>query len=133
MNVKAEAYQEYNQAAVIDRLFTTMPDIVRALASPLANVDKITIVSTGNGDATGMNKITGGHCQDGGAGAGAVRNTLRHAALGTAGQGATVRRQTRRNRRWSMRRKTELNCSCGDGRLARPAERREAENSEQSL
>ena len=59
MNVKAEAYQEYNQAAVIDRLFTTMPEIVRALASPLANVDKITIVSTGNGDASGMNKITG--------------------------------------------------------------------------
>jgi flotillin len=59
MNVKAEAYQEYNQAAVIDKLFTGMPEIVRALASPLANVDKITIVSTGNGDAAGMNKITG--------------------------------------------------------------------------
>jgi flotillin len=59
MNVKAEAFQEYNQAAVIDKLFTGMPDIVRALASPLANVDKITIVSTGNGDAAGMNKITG--------------------------------------------------------------------------
>ena len=59
MNVKAEAYQEYNQAAVIDKLFTSMPEIVRALASPLANVDKITIVSTGNGDASGMNKITG--------------------------------------------------------------------------
>jgi len=33
MNVKAEAYQEYNQAAVIDKLFTGMPEIVRALAS----------------------------------------------------------------------------------------------------
>jgi flotillin len=59
MNVKAEAYQEYNQAAVIDKLFASMPEIVRALASPLSNVDKITIVSTGNGDAAGMNKITG--------------------------------------------------------------------------
>ncbi len=59
MNVKAEAYQGYNQAAVIDKLFTGMPEIVRALAAPLANVDKITIVSTGNGDASGMNKITG--------------------------------------------------------------------------
>ena len=59
MNVKAEAYQEYNQAAVIDKLFTSMPDVVRALASPLANVDKITVVSTGNGEAAGMNKITG--------------------------------------------------------------------------
>jgi flotillin len=59
MNVKAEAYQEYNQAAVIDKLISNMPEIVKALAAPLANVDKITVVSTGNGDAAGMNKITG--------------------------------------------------------------------------
>jgi flotillin len=59
MNVKAEAYQEYNQAAVIDKLISNMPEIVKALASPLANVDKITIVSTGNGNAAGMHKITG--------------------------------------------------------------------------
>ena len=59
MNVKAEAYQEYNQAAVVDKLIGNMPEIVKALASPLANVDKITIVSTGNGTASGMNKITG--------------------------------------------------------------------------
>jgi len=59
MNVKAEAYQEYNQAAVVDKLITGLPEVVRALASPLQNVDKITIVSTGNGDAAGMNKITG--------------------------------------------------------------------------
>jgi flotillin len=59
MNVKAEAYQDYNQAAVIDKLISNMPEIVKALASPLANVDKITIVSTGNSDAAGMNKITG--------------------------------------------------------------------------
>jgi flotillin len=59
MNVKAAAYQEYNQAAVVDRLLTNMPEIVKALASPLANVDKITIVSTGNGSAAGMHKVTG--------------------------------------------------------------------------
>ncbi len=58
MNVKAEAYQEYNQAAVIDKLITSMPEIVRALAAPLEKVDKITIVSTG-GDTAGMNKLTG--------------------------------------------------------------------------
>ena len=59
MNVKAAAYQEYNQAAVIDKLFSSLPEIVKGLAAPLANVDKITVVSTGNGDASGMNKITG--------------------------------------------------------------------------
>ena len=58
MNVKAAAYQEYNQAAVIDRLFSSMPEIVKALAAPLANVDRITVVSTG-GDAAGLNKVTG--------------------------------------------------------------------------
>src|ERR1700720_4532738 len=59
MNVKAEAYQEYNQAAVFDKLITGMPDIVRALAEPLSKVDKVTIVSTGNGDAAGSYKLTG--------------------------------------------------------------------------
>src|SRR4051795_13312188 len=58
MNVKAEAFQEYNQAAVIDKLLTAMPEIVAALASPLSKVDKITVVSTGNGSATGMHKVT---------------------------------------------------------------------------
>ena len=58
MNVKAEAYQEYNQAAIYDKLLTSMPEIMRAMAAPLANVDKITVVSTG-GDSSGMNKITG--------------------------------------------------------------------------
>jgi flotillin len=59
MNVKAEAFQEYNQAAVVDKLFTGLPDIVAALAAPLSKVDKITVVSTGNGDSAGVNKITG--------------------------------------------------------------------------
>ena len=59
MNVKAEAYQEWNQAAVVDKLITGLPEVVRALTAPLANVDKITIVSTGNGNGAGMSKITG--------------------------------------------------------------------------
>src|SRR5450432_2059927 len=58
MNVKAEAYQEYNQAAIYDKLLTSMPEIMRAMTAPLANVDRITVVSTG-GDSSGMNKITG--------------------------------------------------------------------------
>jgi flotillin len=59
MNVKAEAYLQFNQAAIVDKLITNMPEVVRALAAPLANVDKITVISTGNGDAAGLNKITG--------------------------------------------------------------------------
>src|SRR5438552_5455567 len=59
MNVKAEAYQEYNQAAVLDKLITGLPEVVRALSEPLSKVDKVTIVSTGNGDAAGAYKLTG--------------------------------------------------------------------------
>lgn len=58
MNVKAEAYQEYNQAAVVDKLISMMPQIVKELAAPLSNIDKITVVSTG-GDTAGINKVTG--------------------------------------------------------------------------
>ena len=59
MNVKAEAFQEYNQAAVLDKLITGLPEVVRALSEPLSKVDKVTIVSTGNGDAAGSYKLTG--------------------------------------------------------------------------
>jgi flotillin len=59
MNVKAEAFQEYNQAAVLDKLISGLPDVVRALSEPLGKVDKVTIVSTGNGDAAGAYKLTG--------------------------------------------------------------------------
>jgi flotillin len=61
MQIKAQAYQEYNQAAVVDKMLTSMPDVVRALSEPLAKVDKITIVSTGdghNGRGIGASQIT---------------------------------------------------------------------------
>ena len=44
---------------MVDKLITSLPEVVKALASPLANVDRITVVSTGNGDSAGLNKITG--------------------------------------------------------------------------
>jgi flotillin len=59
MNVKAEAFQEYNQAAVVDKLLSGMPAIVAALAAPLSKVDRITVVSTGNGTSSGLHKVTG--------------------------------------------------------------------------
>ena len=59
MNVKAEAYQEWSQAAVVDRLIAAMPELMRAISEPLSKVDKITIVSTGSDGMTGANKLTG--------------------------------------------------------------------------
>lgn len=58
MNVKAAAFQEYNQAFVIDKLLSGLPEVARAMSEPLRNVDKITVLSTGDGEATGMNKVT---------------------------------------------------------------------------
>jgi len=37
MNVKAEAFQEYNQAAVLDKLITGLPEVVRPSASRSAS------------------------------------------------------------------------------------------------
>jgi len=59
MNVKAEAYQEWSQAAVVDRLISNMPEVVRAMAEPLSKIDRVTIVSTGNDGAAGASKLTG--------------------------------------------------------------------------
>src|SRR3984893_5293865 len=61
MKVKAAAFHEYNQAAVLDKLLTGMPEIVRALAEPLSKVDKVTIISTGEGANGGMgaSRLTG--------------------------------------------------------------------------
>ena len=59
MHQRAEAYQEYSQAAVLDKLITGMPEVVRALAQSLASVDKITVVSTGDGRSQGVSQITG--------------------------------------------------------------------------
>jgi flotillin len=59
MHLRAGAYQEYNQAAVLDKLIGGMPEVVRALAQSLASVDKITVVSTGDGRSAGVSQLTG--------------------------------------------------------------------------
>jgi len=58
MRKKAAAFQSYNQAAVLDKIVSGLPAVVSALATPLSKLDKITVVSTGNG-GTGVDKITG--------------------------------------------------------------------------
>jgi flotillin len=60
MDVKAKAYSGYNQAAVLDKLLSGLPEVVRAISEPLSRVDKITVISAG-GDAhgpAGVNKVT---------------------------------------------------------------------------
>jgi flotillin len=43
---KAEAYQKYDQAAVIDLLTSALPDVVRGVSEPLSTIDKLTVIST---------------------------------------------------------------------------------------
>ena len=60
MRKKASAYLSYNEAAILDKILSQLPDVVRALAGPLAAIDKITVVSTGGGEGSGvgLDKIT---------------------------------------------------------------------------
>jgi len=63
---KAEAMKKYGDAAVTEMLVNVLPDIAKAVATPLANVDSITMYGEGNsgkmvGDImTSMNQITNG-------------------------------------------------------------------------
>lgn len=59
MHLRADAFQEYNQAAVLDKLLTGLPEVARAFAQSLAGVDRITIVSTGDGRSGGASALTG--------------------------------------------------------------------------
>jgi flotillin len=55
---KAQAWEKYNQAAVLEMYIKVLPELARAVAEPLSKVDKIVIVGGGDKDL-GTTKITG--------------------------------------------------------------------------
>jgi flotillin len=56
----AEAFEQFGQAAILDMIIKMLPEYAKQVASPLANIDKITVVDTGgSGENGGANKITG--------------------------------------------------------------------------
>ena len=59
MHLRAAAFQEYNQAAVLDKMVAGLPLIAAEFAKALASVDKITVVSTGDGRTSGASQLTG--------------------------------------------------------------------------
>ncbi len=60
MMKKAEAWGEYNQAAMFEMLMQNLPDLAAAVSEPLSKVDKITVVNTGGEDSKlGLSKVTG--------------------------------------------------------------------------
>jgi len=58
MEKKAEAWQKYNEAAVLQLLAPILPGIARAVAEPLSRIDRITMVSTGSGNDGQVSAVT---------------------------------------------------------------------------
>jgi flotillin len=54
----AEAFELYGQAAMLDMVLEMLPEYAKQIASPLSNIDKITVVDTGSGEGGGANKVT---------------------------------------------------------------------------
>jgi len=44
--LRAEAYKQFNEAAVIQTVLSMIPDIVRAAAEPMGNIDSLTVLSS---------------------------------------------------------------------------------------
>jgi flotillin len=57
----AEAFEQFGQAAILDMIIKMLPEYAKQVASPLSNIEKITVVDTGGGSGPngGANKITG--------------------------------------------------------------------------
>ena len=58
MEKKAQAWQKYNQAAIIQQLIEALPEVASAIAQPLAQTDRIVIINSGGGDGAGASKVT---------------------------------------------------------------------------
>lgn len=56
MKQKAEAYKQYNDAAVAEMLIKVLPDIAKNVAQPLSAIDKVSIIG---GDASGVSGVSG--------------------------------------------------------------------------
>lgn len=52
MHKKADAWSEYNQAAVTEMFVNVLPKMAEAVAMPLAKTDKIVVISGGDGGGT---------------------------------------------------------------------------------
>jgi flotillin len=58
MEKKAEAWRKYSEAAVLQILAPILPEIARAVAEPLARIDRITLVNTGGNSEVGVARLT---------------------------------------------------------------------------
>ena len=67
--LRAEAYRQFNEAAVIQTVLSMLPEIVRAAAEPMGNIGSLTVLSTdGASDVVKNDDPHGGRGRDGGQG-----------------------------------------------------------------
>ncbi len=59
MAKKAEAYKQYNDAAVTQMIIEKLPEIAKAVAEPLAKTEKIVVVDSGSGQSRGAARVSG--------------------------------------------------------------------------
>ena len=57
MQEKAEAWQQYNQAAIIEQLIDGLPRVAAAIAEPLSRTERIVVINSG-GDGAGASQVT---------------------------------------------------------------------------
>ena len=57
--LKAEAFQQYNEAAVIELLVKVLPEIAGRISEPLSKMEKMVIINSGSGPGGGASKLTG--------------------------------------------------------------------------
>jgi flotillin len=50
---KAEAWKNFNEAAVLNMIVEKMPELAQAFATQLAGIDKINIIDMGSGNGAG--------------------------------------------------------------------------------
>ncbi len=59
MDKKAEALQKYGRAAMTQMVVEKLPEMARAVAEPLAAIDKVTIIDGGGTGGSGVNNMGG--------------------------------------------------------------------------
>jgi len=60
MMKKAEAFKQYNDAAVTQMVIERLPEIARHVAEPLAKTEKIVVIDQGSGQGGGgASKVSG--------------------------------------------------------------------------
>ena len=59
MQAKAESFKQYNEAAVIEMIVRVLPEVAGRISEPLAKMEKMVIINSGNGPGGGASKLTG--------------------------------------------------------------------------